>query len=745
MNLNVSFGAWVRRHRKALDMTQEDLARKVSCSVSAIRKIEAGERRPSRQIAELLAGYLGIPPGEQARFLKVARAGQRVEGLPPASFVAGVLPPGDPLGENLDSSAVAAGAGLPIPPTPLIGRQPELTEMTALLQNPACRLLTLLGPGGIGKTRLALQVAVNLANSPTPLFLDGVSYVSLMAFQSLEFAIPAIADAVHFRFYGPGDPQVQLLKALQERTMLLVCDDAEHLLAGGDEQGGLPALLSEILHRAPGVKILAASRQRLNLQGEWIFEIQGLPVPPEGRDAGLEDFSAVSLFVESARRVRPRFELNEGNRAAVVRICQLTDGLPLAIELAAGWTRMLSCGEIAAEIESSLDFLSTTARDLPERHRSLRMVFENSWNLLSELEQAALRRLSVFQSGFRREAAASVAGANLRLLSALVDKSLLRRFEGGRYELHDLVRTYAAEALSEHPVEHYQTLENHCEYFMRFIQERGPRLSRDCQAAVEIRAELEDIRAAWVWALSECRLDLIARGAEGLARFYRQTGLLKEGEVAFDLAVERVRSQLEEVGGAGLERLLVELLIGQAGLFNDRAHYSQAIEAARLAIDLSRGLAETRSEAAGHLEWARALWQQSDPAGAQARALQAQDQARAANAPNLEAGSQAILGMVCLSSGQLSEALTYYEQALQTFRTTGDLHAESGMLNRLGSAYFSQGNPRQAAVYFEKALQIYREFGDRQEEGIGLNNLGVISQSLGDYYQAKGYMESGVS
>ncbi|MGH8631367.1 MAG: ATP-binding protein, partial [Burkholderiales bacterium] len=434
------------------------------CSVATIRKIEADERRPSRQIAELLAEVLEIAPDERDIFMKVARGERRVDRLAPPIqttrlrdlATAGLL----------DYTTARPRDNLPTPPTPLIGRERELAEMARLLGDPQCRLLTLAGPGGIGKTRLAIEAADHQREA----FADGAHFVSLAPIRSAEFIVPAIADAIGFAFYGAEDPKAQLLNYLSGKAPLLVLDNLEHLLEG-------VALLAEILERGPAVKLLATSRERLNLHGEWVLDIQGLPFPDEAGSAEVEGYSAVALFVQTARRAHVDFVLAAEERPAVARICRLVEGMPLGIELAAAWVRTLSCREIAQEIERNLadprqgmDFLAASMRDVPERHRSIRAAFDHSWNLLSAEEQQVMRQLSVFRGGFRREAAEQVAGATLPLLSALVDKSLLRRTEAGRFDLHELVRQYAAAQLQADPQDEFVTCERFSHYYAVWLQ-----------------------------------------------------------------------------------------------------------------------------------------------------------------------------------------------------------------------------------------------------------------------------------
>ena len=255
-----------------------------------------------------------------------------------------------------------------------------------------------------------------------------------------------MADALDFSFAGTEEPQTQLLNHLQGKDMLLVLDSFEHLIEGA-------TLLPEILRRAPEVKIMVTSRERLRLQAEWVLPIGELPFPARFVADEIQEYSAVRLFLDRARRRDARFSVSAENSAAVVQICRLVGGVPLGIELAAASVADLPCAQIAAQIEDSLDFLETSLRDVPRRHRSVRAVFEHSWNLLSAEEQAAFQKLSVFRGGFEMQAAQKVAGTSHRILSALVDKSLVQKGAGDRYQTHELLRQYAAEGLDRTPEE----------------------------------------------------------------------------------------------------------------------------------------------------------------------------------------------------------------------------------------------------------------------------------------------------
>src|SRR5512143_2346170 len=390
-----TFGEWLRQQRSLRRLTRVEFASRVGCSVSALQKIEDGERRPSNQIAELMANCLNIPPGERSTFVRVARGELNLERLSPELKPAAAAP--------------QVRVNLPVLPTPLIGRQREVEELSQLLVDPQCRLLTLVGPGGIGKTRLAIEAAARLPAA----FADGVYFVPLASVITARFIVPLIADALGFAFQSttPADPKTQLFRYLKGKQVLLLTDNLEHLLT----EPGIE-VLTELLANTPQVKLLATSREPAGLQGEWVFEVQGLPIPDSRYAEGSAQNTGVELFLQRARRAHVGFTARPQDYPAIVRICQLVDGMPLGIELAAAWVRTLDCAEIAREIERGLDFLSVTTRDLPARHRSMRAVFDHSWRLLSPEDQTVLLRLSVFRGGFKREAAEQVAGATLAVL-----------------------------------------------------------------------------------------------------------------------------------------------------------------------------------------------------------------------------------------------------------------------------------------------------------------------------------------
>jgi len=388
---------------------------------------------------------------------------------------------------------------LPVASTPFIGRHRELGRLRELLREESTpRLITLLGPGGSGKTRLAIQIAANLDEASAAHFCNGIWFISLAQLTDPEAIVSEIAAVLHFAFPGQDlPPRQQLLDYLCQKSMILILDNYEHLLVPGT----LP-LAADIIQAAPGVKVIVTSRTRLNVQGEHLVTVAGLPLTDgEGSTGTITELAseAAQLFCQSARRVRPEFEPNCENQAAVTRICELVEGMPLAIELAASWVELLMPNEIAAEIERNLDFLETEWQDVPERQRSLRAVFDGSWKVLALGEQEVLKRLTLFQGSFSHEAALAVAGASLKVLLNLANRSWLIHDLHGRYHIHALLRHYASDKLHEDPSAWDQTMETYTSYYISLMTKLAEVMREfDQQSAFDtVAIEFENIRFVW--------------------------------------------------------------------------------------------------------------------------------------------------------------------------------------------------------------------------------------------------------
>jgi predicted ATPase/DNA-binding SARP family transcriptional activator/predicted negative regulator of RcsB-dependent stress response len=632
---------------------------------------------------------------------------------------------------------------LPVQPTAFIGREEELAEVCQLLSRPDCRLLTILGPGGIGKTRLALQAA----EAKIGAFLEGVYFVPLAAASSTEHIVSAIADASQFSLTNPQDPQARLFNYLRGKEMLLVLDSLEHLLDG-------TPLLVDLLREAPEVKLLVTSRERLNLRWERCFEIAGLTYPQgEVADDAAGDperYSALRLFQEMARRVRRDFVLSIQDRPAVTRLCQVVEGMPLGIELAAAWVRTHTCDEIAQETERSLDFLTTSMQDVPERQRSMRATFEHSWQLLTPAERDAFARLSVFRRGFQSEAASEVANASPSMLESLESKSLLRFEPSGRYEMHEMVRQFAADRLTQTPEVEKETHDRHCTYYATFLRlHEADLLGADVAQALEtLRGEIDNVRAAWHWGVTQGRVEDIERSLGALSRFYHYAGPFQEGKSLVQAAIKRIRDMIDqedEPDRGKLQATLGKLLAEQAGFLCGQGLYDQAITASQEIVDLASVIREINPtaslEAKGHLHWGQALFCQGEYEAAKAQLKQALELAQAASLHQAKANALSALGAVLGNQGDYASAKKCLNQALSVYREMNHRRGEGMVLNNLGHVCLRQGNYDEAKRFFEQTLQAYRQVGERQMESMATHNLGRIYMQQGHYDDAKTYLE----
>lgn len=440
----------------------------------------------SHAVAVLLAGQL-----PESVYLK-DMGEHHLKGLLYPEHLFQVIAPGLPV-EFPPLVTGETQSSLPLPTTPFFGRESELVQIEMLLGDAECRLITLTGIGGSGKTRLAIQAARN-----SRAFRANAFFIPLAAITSLDDLIHNIAETIQFSFRAPlggnlsiDEAQSQLLRYLGDKKFLLVLDNFEQLT-------GWSGFIANLLAGATEIKLLVTSRERLNIPGEWVIELIGLAYPGQQAYEKIMQYAAVQLFVKAAERVG-QFAPDESDWPAIVLICQRLEGMPLGIEMAAALVKMLSCQEIADEIAHDLDFLTATWRGVPERHSTLRAVFETSWRLLPYEECQVFRRLAVFRGSFRREAAREVSYATLPLLSILVDKSFVRRTAAGRFEIHPILNQYAAEKLAEDPSAQAEARLQHAQYYSEWLSSKYQELRSENQltALAELRTETQNLRAAW--------------------------------------------------------------------------------------------------------------------------------------------------------------------------------------------------------------------------------------------------------
>jgi predicted ATPase/DNA-binding SARP family transcriptional activator len=654
---------------------------------------------------EALGEALGVAPDDEtARLAERIRAGDPTLAAAP---------------ESRAPAPVRANT-LPAPLTPLLGREAELARLRGLASTDA-RVVTLLGAGGVGKSRLALEVARALQ----PHFSDEVWWVSLTGVQASEDAtlqiatiVGAIAAALGLVMESQRTPLDALAEHLRDRTALLVLDNCEHLAEIGSVARGL-------LEAAPALRLLATSREPLGISGEVLLRLGGLAVPANDvADPGAH--AAVRLFLDRARRRAPGWGESPAELAGALRLCRLLDGLPLGIELAGSWVEHYSADEIADALQSDLDFLAARTRDVPDRHRSLRAVFEYTWHLLTQSEQRALARLSVFHGSFDRPAALAIADASAATLVQLVDKSLLRQTGVGRYALHELLRQFAAERLGADP-EAASLSGRHAAYYLALAEQAVPELTGLGQATwiPRLEAEHDNLRAALAWARAQPDPDAEVRLAGALGRFWLLRGYIGEGREWVENALARAdashgpivtRARLCEAGGM--------MLNAQGDRARGERLWEQSIACYREAGDklgevnaliMLAGVAYDYAE----LPRAAAIW------GTCA------DLARAIDHPGPLVRSLGNLGAAWYYMGDLERASTYLEEALGIARRAGRVDSVAVQLTNLGNVTRRMGDTQRAHALLKEALELKVGLNDPRQIAVTLESIAAVAATNG--------------
>lgn len=578
---------------------------------------------------------------------------------------------------------------LPLQPTEFVGRLLEQQRIAGLLADPSCRLITLVAPGGMGKTRLALAAgSANLERFP-----DGVFFVPLAASDTSEQMLYEVAGAL-----GLGAPQQdvreKIVSHLATRTCLLILDNLEHLPGSG-------AVIADLLLAASGLKVIATSREQLHLRSEWLFELGGLGYPTNAASDDLASYDAVELFRRQAERIRPDFAPRNEQLQQVARICQLVAGMPLALELAAGWLRVLTSADIVAELERSIDLLETSAPDMPERHRSIRAVFDYSWQLLSASQQRALAALAIFRDGFDRTAARRVTGATTRVLLELVGKSLLQRSETGRFGMHPLIFQYAALRLAELPGLAAEMQANHGSYYLEHLQglDRVLRQGRQKEALEAMDLDAANIYAMWRWAVAERKLSELEAVVGGLDKFFTQRNRYREGIELFEQSVADL-----EMSDPGHHRTIGRISGVIAWLHVRLGEYDRGWHHAERALELLQPLAagDALTEAYNVVGAINGIW------------------------------------------GRYPEAKFAFEQALGLARSQGDSRYVAYYQNNLAITEKELGNYGEAERLYREALEQGRRLGEQVSVVRNLNNLGLLLRAMGRLDDARTTVREGL-
>jgi predicted ATPase/DNA-binding SARP family transcriptional activator len=722
----------------------------------------AAALRQYEECARLLDAELGAIPEAETSALYEAIKARRFPPTPAASAPVDVAArPGGAARDCQKAYGLPRASGF-------VGRQRELADIIRRLTDPSCRLLTLTGPGGIGKTRLAAHVAQTLADTwaGDDEIADGVVFVQLASVSTASGLVSALAAAARFDFYPNVPPQQQVISYFSDKRMLVVLDNFEQLV---DEA----SFVAELIAEAPGLRLLVTSREALSLHEEWFHPLDGLsfPIADDAISgvAQLARFDAVRLFEQHARRIRADFSLAR-ERAQVVRLCRLVEGMPLALELAASWLKVLSVDEVVAALEHGLDILTWKGRDTPARHRSMRAVLEESWGLLTAEEQAQLARLAVCRGSFSAAAASAVASAALTALTTLVEKSLLRVVADGRFQLHELLRQFVCEKLSAE--EAAAARRRHSRYYLALLAAPAG------QAALSV--DIENIEAAWRWASDRREVDVLATALEPFFDLNKRFGryheclaaLLHTSESLFGAgataAPERLRAQLLARQGVlssllgdaaeARRRLAESLALAQAlGLQGDQVFtmialgrlaigsgdYAGAMQHLTASLDMGRALDDKRHVAGALENLAEVMNSTGERRAAKQLALESLAISRAIGDSSLIAHALDRLGFITFCLGEYAEAKAYYQEGLAIFKVIGHLYDHSMSLGGLGIVLWAEGAAEARACY-EQSIALFRKIGNRMRIVERLINLSNLASDEGAYDEAEQHAREGL-
>jgi predicted ATPase/transcriptional regulator with XRE-family HTH domain len=730
MEQQYSFGYWLRLKRKALDLTREALADRVGCSAATIRKLEAEERRPSAQIAGLLAEIFGIPIEERPSFLSFARGDL---GAAPVNITA-VAP--------WSSSGAPARTNLPAPPTAIIGRAVEIALIRDYLLSADTRLVTLIGPPGIGKTRLSLEIAHGSRDH----FPDGIFFVTLAPLDDPALIAPTIVQALGF-VEGKNQSQLERLKVgLRDKQLLLVLDNLEHLISG------VAPLVSDLLLACPWLKILTTSREALRVPGEWLYPVPVLGFPKELQlqsfDAGaISRFPALTLFDERARAVRPDFALNRDNFEAVATICGRLDGLPLAIELIAARLRLMSPHALLLHLSDQLALHADGMRSVPDRQKTLHNAIGWSYALLSEDEKRLFVNLSVFLGGFTLEAAEQTFSQSAfhksvtDLIASLLDKSLLQRTIDAqgepRFSMLITIQQFAIQRLREWG-EETAARDMHLEFFLELAEQADQNIHGPAQVAWidRLEEEQDNFRAALEWCVTKKDTQAALRllGALGWPWWLR--GRSNEVRAWFDKIIALPGFTQYP---ANYARLLNQLG-RQSWLLGDYSDARSVLEQGRaiwleLGVEGERGLAEalnylgTIEQSFGDDSTALSFFEQSF------ELCQKNDH------PWEKALVMFNLAWVADEQDRTVSAFSWCQKSLDLFRLLGDGWGIARSSQVLGRLFLKQGNYDKARLFFEQELKLSEEHHFYPGIAAALTSLGNLFRLQGDYGQAERFYQ----
>ena len=718
----ISFGEWLKRRRKSVGLTQEQLAQQLNCSTITLRKIESEERRPSAQIVERLAEIFNISQDEQATFLRFARGDWKSA----------------PTVESEDApwhvSTKSTRSNLPASLTSLIGREQEIASVREYLSNPSIRLVTLIGPPGIGKTSLSLEVARKSIHD----FTDGVFSVPLAPLDDPNLIAPTIIQMLDFG-ETKRHPAIERLKdGIGNKHMLLVLDNLEHLIED------TAPIVAELLLSCHRLKILTTSREALRVPGEWLYPVPTLTVPTETSSIDVEkasQFSALTLFAERARAVRPDFTLNTDNIQAVVNICNQLDRLPLAIELIAARIRLMSPQVLLERLSSPFTLYADGIRAVSTRQKSLYGAIAWSYDLLSEEEQKLFAYLSIFSGGFALEAVENIFSRTITnkpifdLIASLLDKSLLQRtFDARgepRFNMLVTIQQFALDCL-QRMGEEAEVRNWHLFYFLDLSERAEPALRGPAQVQwlESLKNERDNLRAALDWAAKTKAIEAGLYLAGRLRSFWRIWNL-REGE---HWLVEFINSPESPHHPMALARAFY----AYASILWQLQKFTEAYHAAEECLTISRACGDRLSEIDG-LYLVGSVMQHLDSQESKAEIeLEALALARSLGDRWRQAELLADLGW---DHRDYLRARAYWEEAVTLYREVGDLNSLVDLLGALGNLELLHGDIESAQKRLDEAVQLNRQMNNQVVSGNFLAALSKIASIKGDFEKARSFLE----
>ena len=632
--------------------------------------------------------------------------------------------------ERIKRNAPFTEHNLPTSPTPLIGREEELSQLATRLDDPQIRLITITGMGGMGKTRLALAAARRLIDPSGPelgypaRFPDGLFFIALAPLQSSSQIVPAIAQTLAFRFSAQGDLVQQLQDYLSDKRLLLILDNFEHLLDGTSTVAGL-------LQAAPQLFIIVTSRERLNLHQAHVFSIKGLPCPELGQ-SNPQSYPAGQLFLQTAQRSRHDFSLVDADLDNLIRVCQLMEGMPLGIELAAIWAHTHSLAEMVVELEQSLDLLQTEAVDLPERHRSIRAAFEITWRYLSQSERDLFAKLSVFRGGFTLEAAKRVAQATLPTLTTLARKFLLRYSEEEqRYNMHELLRQYGVEKLADSALK-AKVRAAHSRYYCELLRRQekfllGPEVANGIKV---IETDLDNARLAWHEAVMQGDFENLGKGLIAFLVFYGESGRASEGYEVINIAVQQLRARLTKspLTRPKDHQIWANILLWCGNKSKAVAKYEQARECYQACLDVLRDPAldqlDTREQEAYALGWLGQIAANTDHVRAKVLYKQSLALFREIDDQRMVVGFSGMLADTLRNLGDVQGGYHLLLEALAAAQAMDNPLSQIATLELLGSFQTQLGHLAEAEASHRQCLALARQMNLEWMINSILNGLG---------------------